>query len=103
MKPTIGRIVHYKLSEQDVLEINRRRTNGYEIKLKMTEGKWSVGSQAHIGNEVQVGEIFPMIIVKVWSDTCVNGQVILDGNDQFWKTSPSLGEQNGEWNWPKIV
>lgn len=102
MKPSIGRIVHYKLSGQDADEINRRRTHEGRIAVAMEADKWSIGAQAHIGNEVKAGEVFPMIIVKVWSDECVNGQVILDGTDQLWKTSPSLGGEEGNWSWPVI-
>lgn len=102
MKPTVGRVVHYRLSEQDVIEISRRRTNSVRIAEQIKEGKWSIGAQAHIGNDVEVGQIYPMIIVKVWSDVCVNGQVILDGTDQLWKISPSLGDQMGQWSWPVI-
>ena len=29
--PTIGRIVHYRLSEDDAAQINRRRTTGHSI------------------------------------------------------------------------
>ena len=103
MTPTIGRIVIYKLSEQDAAEINRRRTNSHNIAERIKEGKWSIGAQAHIGNEVYAGDQFPMIVIRVWSDTCVNGQVLLDGTDQLWKTSPLLGDGGGQWNWPVKV
>lgn len=102
MKPTIGRIVHYKLTAEDAAQINRRRTNSYSIAERIKEDKWPLGSQAHIGNEVQEGDIYPMVVIRVWSDSCINGQVLLDGNDQLWKTSPLLGDQNGQWSWPVI-
>lgn len=101
-KASLGRIVHYKISEQDALEINRRRTNSYKIQEQVEAGKWSIGSQAHIGNEVSAGQTFPMIIVAVWSDTLVNGQVFLDGNDSFWALSRSKGNGVGEWRFPLI-
>jgi hypothetical protein len=103
MKPAIGRIVHYKLSAEDAAQINRRRTNSYSIADRIKEEKWPLGAQAHIGNEAHEGDIHPMIIIRVWSDSCVNGQVFLDGTDLLWKTSPLLGEQNGQWNWPVIT
>jgi len=102
MKTVIGRIVQYTLSEQDAIEINRRRTHGGNIAEQIKEGKWSIGAQAHIGNNAEAGQVFPMVIVKVWSDVGVNGQVILDGTDQLWKTSVTLGEGQGYWNWPVI-
>jgi hypothetical protein len=106
MDPTIGRIVLYTLSEQDAKEINRRRTSGPSIAQRMDPanhqlyGAWPAGAQAHIGNEVHSGETYPMIIVAVWSPTCVNGQVFLDGTDTFWAPSRSLGNFDGQWCWP---
>jgi len=102
MKPTIGRIVNYKLNQTDVEAINRRRTNPTSIAARIKEEKWPLGAQAHIGNDVTTGQIYPMIIVAVWGETCVNGQVLLDGNDTFWVTSAQLGESEGNWNWPVI-
>lgn len=104
-KPSLGRIVIFKLSEQNAAEINRRRTTGYSIgeRIKINSNSntiWPLGAQAHIGNEVSAGDEFPMAVVRVWSDTCVNGQVLLDGNDTYWATSVSHGEHNGMWQWP---
>jgi hypothetical protein len=102
MKPTIGRIVIYKLSQEDADQINRRRTHGQSIAERIKEDKWPIGAQAHIGNEVQVGQQFPMIIVAVWSDTCVNGQVLLDGTDNYWALSRAPGDGEQQWHFPII-
>ncbi len=110
MIPSIGRIVHYRLSTQDVEQINRRRTTGASIAERINavvaaEGKnitWPFGAQAHIGNEVKADDVFPMIITRVWGSdpsSSVNGQVFLDGNDVFWATSRSVGDQPGTWVW----
>ena len=103
MKPTIGRIVIIAISDQQATEINRRRTTGSSIaeRIQLGHGHWPLGAQAHIGNEVLMGQELPMIIVRVWNDTCVNGQVLLDGNDTYWATSVLQGELNGTWDWPK--
>jgi hypothetical protein len=84
-----GRIVHYVLTEDDVKRINDRRTDGMSIAKRIGEDKWPLGAQAHIGNQVSVGQHFPMIIVRVWNQEpgCVNGQVLLDGCDTFWVCS----------------
>jgi hypothetical protein len=109
MKTTIGRIVEYTLNQEDADQINRRRTNGYEIADKIKEGKWSIGAQAHIGNKAEAGQKFPMIIVAVWSENCVNGQVFLDGTDVLWKTSTNNADtiaddnKQGMWNWTVIA
>jgi len=45
MTPTIGQIVHYKLSENDVLLI---------------------GSQDRLGNHVAAGQVYPAVVVRVF-------------------------------------
>lgn len=48
-------------------------------------------------------EVLPAVIVRVWSDTCVNLRVLNDQVYDFWKTSSKLGDGAGEWNWPPRV
>ena len=114
--PSIGRIVHYRLSADDATQIMRRRTTGKSIADRMKNAippdagrntepifGWPAGAQAHIGNDVNEGDIFPMLIVRVWGPTvysAVNGQVFLDGNDVFWATSRTVGDQPGTFSWP---
>jgi hypothetical protein len=85
MTPTIGRIVHYRISEADLLTIQRYRDAGAFI------------------NPYSIGEIVPMLIVKVWSDTTVNGKAILDGQADLWVSSRTMGEQPNQWCWPERV
>jgi hypothetical protein len=120
--PSIGRIVHYRLSADDAAQINRRRTNAHSIAARLLWGPngkhtdavmahsddgslraWPAGAQAHIGNEAHEGDTLPMLIVKCWGDTStssVNGQVFLDGNDVLWATSVAVGEGPRSWSWP---
>lgn len=112
--PTIGRIVHYRLSEDDAAMINRRRTTGHSImermKIQISDKEcmtpllaWPTGAQAHIGNDAKEGDIFPMLITRVWGDTptcAVNGQAYLDGNDVLWVTSACVGEGPRTFSWP---
>ena len=107
LKP--GRIVYYVLSEQDAVEINRRRTTGASIAERMKYGDdpqlkaWPAGAQAHIGNEVSLGEIVPAMVLKVWSQDsgCSNLKVMLDGTDTYWATSRSFAADRtlGTWHW----
>ena len=57
--PSLGRSVHYVLSTQNAEQINRRRTNGSSIAVRMKEvpPAWPAGAQAHIGNEAQEGQV----------------------------------------------
>ena len=88
--PTLGRILHYRLRQQDVDAINDRRTGA------------SLGNQ---GNPVAVGEVVPLVVLKVWPNEYgdkpgVNGQALLDGNDTLWVTSAREGVEPGQWTWP---
>lgn len=113
MEPTIGRVLHYKLSEKDAEQINRRRTTSAEIgKLIAIDSfppSWPKGAQAHIGNYANRGDVLPLHVVRVWPDECgpgktgVNGQVLLDGNDVLWVTSVCEGDGEGQWMWPPRV
>ncbi len=100
MKPTVGRIVNYKLTKEDVeyIKIKRKHSRGL---FKSISELFDKAEHAD-GNENEEGQIVPMIIVAVWSESCVNGQVFLDGNDTLWKTSASLGGGVGSWSWPVI-
>lgn len=85
--PTIGRIVHYTLSEQDVLRVHSNR------------------SVAHYpaSNGASAGQAYPAVIVRVWGDTpeaLVNLQVLLDGPDTLWVTSVAEGDGAGKYAWP---
>ena len=88
MNVTIGRIVRYRLSADDVARLmSRPRT----------------------GNFHEVGQEVPLIVVVVWPNEFgpnyagVNGQAILDGNDTLWITSAKEGTEPGTWAWPERV
>ena len=105
-KPSTGRIVHYHLSADDAEDINRRRTPSPTIKTRMADGSWPSGAQAHFGNEAKEGDVYPMLIVRVWGDepmSLVNGQVFLDGNDVLWVTSTQVGEGPSTFSWPTRI
>lgn len=84
VKPTVGRIVLYKLSERDVQAISEDR---------------GLGSATQC-NLHRTGNVLPMIIVSVWPGDDVNGQVFLDGNFTLWVKTVSQGDGFGQWQWP---
>lgn len=102
MIPSAGRIVHYRLDEHDVAAVHlRRRRSRHEI----TEPTGTVSWQEREGNSVTAGDVYPMMITRVWSDNptesdCVQGQVFLDGNDTIWVTSR---QQQGHTHDPSIT
>jgi hypothetical protein len=86
-QPTIGRIVHYTLSDYDAKEISSRRNE------KGTPD----------GNFVERGQTYPAMIVRTFGGDHVNLQVFLDGTDTYWATSRSEGAGVGHWTWPPRV
>lgn len=88
MKPMIGMIVLLKLNEDMAYKINWSRV---------------ASSPVHdcIGTDVSAGMEFPMIVTRIPSEELINGQVILDGNDVFWATFITEGNEIGQWHWPK--
>ncbi|HEY9354265.1 MAG TPA: hypothetical protein VIP28_13475 [Nocardioides sp.] len=86
MKPSIGRIVHYKLSEGDVAYIQSKHQDRSSC------------------NQASAGEMYPALVVRVWgSGESVNLQVFLDGDCSYWATSRVEGDAAGTWRWPERV
>lgn len=101
MVPTIGRIVLFTLNAAMASSINKRREDATAHMQEHRDS--SSGVQVHVGNPVGEGDIFPLIITRVWGTTpesAVNGQLLLDGNDTLWVTSAVCGEQPGQFMWP---
>lgn len=99
MKPSPGRIVQYKLTAEDVTEINRRRADARE-----NAEVGNSGFILHIGTPVMLGDKFPLMVVKVLGETDnVNGQIHLDGNDLHWVTCVSQGYGIGQYaEFPRV-
>lgn len=91
-KPSSGRILHYQLDAEDVQLIRDQRPVGERV-----------------GNPVEVGDVVPLIVVKVWPNEFgegvpgANGQAFLDGFDGLWVTSAREGTEPGTWAWPPRV
>jgi len=108
LEPTIGRIVHYRLSELDVGEIRRRRVSRNDIADGIERGVWPMGAQAHVGNPVNVGDVVPLVVIRPWHHpgmyeqgaSVLNGQALLDGADSLWVMSVKEGSEPGTWCWP---
>lgn len=109
-KPTIGRIVHYTLTEQDAASINVRRSDfkAFEAGHKHPHEPGqpaATGHIAHVGNHAEAGQVYPATVVRVFdsSTSTANLQVTLDGNDTYWATSRAEGDEPGHWAWPPRV
>jgi len=101
MKPTIGRIVLYTLTDFDAQAINKRRADFVEH--RKTDTYTDTGYVAHHGNAVREGDVYPAVIIRVWPGDLINAQVLLDGTDTYWVTSHPQGDSAGNWNWPARV
>lgn len=90
MQLSIGRIVHYKLSAGDVEAIDDRNP--------------SHRGSRRVRNDVREGQVLPAIVTAIFgSGSTANLKVLLDGEDSYWATSRSLGENPGSWSWPPRV
>ncbi|MCI3271386.1 hypothetical protein [Streptomyces cylindrosporus] len=106
MKPTIGRIVHYTLSQQDADAINKRRADAHNLNAAgVTLASQALGPQIHVGNHAFEGDVYPAMVVRIFhpETTTANLQVFLDGNDTYWATSRTLGDGPSHWAWPERV
>ena len=75
MKPTIGRIVLYRVSQADQEEL---RSNS--------------------------AKVLPAVVVYAFTEECVNLQVFCDGPvGTVWKISIMQGKEAGQWDWPAII
>lgn len=96
----IGRMVLYRITAEEAKATNIRREDARQNGEKTR--KEGPGFQAHVGNHVSEGRVFPMLIIA-WKvpvedeHHVVNGQVFLDGNDSLWVTNIAEGDQSGQW------
>lgn len=89
MKPTLGRIVHYRLTAANAERIKTDRT--------------ARGIQ---GNHAEEGDVYPLVITRMWGEdetSAFNGTLLLDGPDTLWITSTSIGDGAGRCFWPPRV
>ncbi|MGW6296698.1 hypothetical protein [Streptomyces sp. NPDC055058] len=88
MVPTPGRIVLYRLTEEDAKHITHQRVQG-----------------GLTGNFVREGDRYPAIVVKTFPANpadVANLRVLLDGQDlPLWVTSCHRGTEPGMWTWPE--
>jgi hypothetical protein len=85
--PTLGRIVHYRLSTADVEQINDRNP--------------SHRGTRQIRNHVEAGQVLPAVVVATFgSVSTANLKVLLDGEECYWATSRTKGDGDGLWFWP---
>ncbi len=110
MMPTVGRIVHYTLTQQDADAINVRREHYLVFCATLTgqplPGEPGMnGHMAHVGNTAREGDVCAATVVRTFdpSVSTANLQVHLDGNDTYWATSRQEGDRPGYWSWPPQV
>lgn len=82
---TLGRIVYYCMSEADCSDVKHQRLlNGQTL------------NGGAVGNEPEPGQVFPALVVAVWSSLGVNLQVFLDGPDKYWALYRSIDVSEGD-------
>lgn len=106
MRPTIGQIVHYRLTADDAARMNKRRADYHAFATAHAhphdpDTAPPTGHVAHVGNALEAGNYYPAMVVRTdLSPDSINLQVFLDGTDQLWATSVHEGDEPGTWAWP---
>lgn len=80
-RASIGRVVIYRLTDYDKQAL--------------------IAQGSH--NPNNGSDVAPAVIVRCWSDICVNLRVLIDGNETLWVTSAILGDEERQWQWPTRV
>lgn len=52
--------------------------------------------------KVNYADKLPAMIVRVWSNDCVNLKIITDGMEDIWQTSVLKGTEVNQWEWPEV-
>lgn len=81
MKPSLGRIVLYRMTEVDC---------------QIVAGRGKL-------NLPRPGDQYPAVIVRTFGSTTVNLSVLLDGESTYWATSRAEGDGESQWSWPPRV
>ncbi|MFI8459049.1 hypothetical protein [Kitasatospora sp. NPDC085464] len=85
--PSTGRVVHYRLSVED---LHRHRAQEPAHRPLPETASHSIG------------DVLPAIVVRAEGNT-VNLQVFLDGPGTLWLPNREHGHEPGHWHWPPIV
>ncbi|MFF7966773.1 hypothetical protein ACFZC3_15575 [Streptomyces sp. NPDC007903] len=91
MTPTVGRIVHYRMSDDDVTRARQELRH----KVRMEEH-----------NAPQTGQTYAAVITSVnghLDHPDINLRVLLDGPFDFFAPSRAEGAEPGMWSWPERV
>jgi hypothetical protein len=76
--PTVGRIVHYRLTEANAAFAD---------------------AQAGRRNVLAAGDTYPAIVTKVHGADCADLRIFIGAQDAF-QSSVMLGDKEGMWAWP---
>lgn len=124
MSVSIGRIVHYTLTDKDAEGINARRKLATEA--EGINKQYSRGCQIHAGTEHSGGQKVPMIVTRLYTGRkektpafagdkdnpprpptyedapFFSGQAFLDGTDTLFVKDLEIGEGKGKASWPVV-
>ena len=100
--PSLGRIAWFYARRYQAEQINKRRADAAR---ELDYHRWKKnGAMINVGNPVDAGQIVPARIVAVWGDTpesAVDLKCFLDGRDDYWVTSTTVGapDHDGKYHW----
>jgi len=90
VKPTVGRIVHYRMSEHDVKAVR-------------TQLRANPTALLDQSNLPRAGQCYAALVTSVTGHPDVNLKVFMDGPFDYFVASRVEGDQAGTWCWPPRV
>ena len=82
MTVSVGDVVLYRLSGEDVNRVYRQRT--------VTAG--------FVGDTHRPSDLVPLVVTNVHDDGSISGQAVLFGNDSLAVRDSAAGPNDGEWS-----
>lgn len=96
----VGQVLLYRLTAADVDYIKNRRFPPVGFAQRIL-GVTSSPSPYFQGSQVNVGDIVSLTVTAIRPlDASVNGQAVLDGNDNVWVVNAREGSGPGNWSTP---
>lgn len=92
-RPSIGRIVHYRVTAAEATRSNARREWGLMFFPKALRPRYAE-------TPLEAGAVVPVMVTGVHQTGWISGVAFLDGDDTLWIGAATEGDKPGAWFWP---
>lgn len=70
------------------------------VQARIVNSSRSTAAHSHEGSDVDSKTVVPILVTAAKGDK-LSGQAFLDGNDSIWVQNLSIGDGEGQANWPE--